>query len=203
MNLAGSDWLRVAWTQVWQVTVLILAVALLLRCASRNRPQLAFVLWLVVFLSCGQGTGREIDRTLSGGQTIEHDSGPQGHPLQWANGFRFGYCPEPICRRSITAGRPFRHRKPATDPCCFRRDEASTAARCGSVGDSPLGFRGHVLEDPRGGDREHQPHSHRRHDHPDTQGGNDPRRRRGRAEARAMAVAEWLGHHGSDDRDQG
>ena len=52
MNLAGNDWLRVAWTQAWQVTVLILAVALLLRCASRNRPQLASVLWLVVFLKC-------------------------------------------------------------------------------------------------------------------------------------------------------
>jgi beta-lactamase regulating signal transducer with metallopeptidase domain len=52
MNPAGNDWPWVAWTQVWQVTVLILAVALFLRCASRNRPQLAFVLWLVVFLKC-------------------------------------------------------------------------------------------------------------------------------------------------------
>lgn len=52
MHLAGNDWLGAAWTQVWQVTVLNLAVALLLRCASRNRPQLAFVLWLVVFLKC-------------------------------------------------------------------------------------------------------------------------------------------------------
>jgi beta-lactamase regulating signal transducer with metallopeptidase domain len=52
MNLAGNDWPWVAWTQLWQVTVLILAVALLLRCASRNRPQLACVLWLVVFLKC-------------------------------------------------------------------------------------------------------------------------------------------------------
>ena len=38
MNLAGNDWLRVAWTQVWQVTVLILAVAMLVRVRIAQPP---------------------------------------------------------------------------------------------------------------------------------------------------------------------
>jgi len=48
----GNDWLQAAWTQTWQVTVLIVAVALLVRLAAANRPQLAFVLWLVVLVKC-------------------------------------------------------------------------------------------------------------------------------------------------------
>lgn len=52
MNLVGNDWLWAAWTQTWQVTVLIAAVALFARFAAANRPQLAFVLWLVVFSKC-------------------------------------------------------------------------------------------------------------------------------------------------------
>ena len=52
MSLTGNDWLWVAWTQTWQVTVLIATVGLLVWCAARSRPQLAFVLWLVVFLKC-------------------------------------------------------------------------------------------------------------------------------------------------------
>lgn len=52
MNLAENDWLWIAWTHVWQVTVLIAAVALLVRLVAANRPQLAFALWLVVFVKC-------------------------------------------------------------------------------------------------------------------------------------------------------
>ena len=52
MNLAEHDWLAMAWTQTWQVTVLIVAVGLLARLVAANRPQLAFALWLVVLLKC-------------------------------------------------------------------------------------------------------------------------------------------------------
>jgi beta-lactamase regulating signal transducer with metallopeptidase domain len=48
----GNDWLQMAWTQTWQVTLLILAVALVVRLAAANRPQLAFVLWAVVLMKC-------------------------------------------------------------------------------------------------------------------------------------------------------
>jgi beta-lactamase regulating signal transducer with metallopeptidase domain len=48
----GNDWLATAWTQIWQVTVLIVVVSLLARIAAANRPQLAFALWLVVLLKC-------------------------------------------------------------------------------------------------------------------------------------------------------
>jgi hypothetical protein len=52
MSLTRNDWLWVVWTQVWQVTVLIVAVAVLVRLVATNRPQLAFVLWLIVFYPC-------------------------------------------------------------------------------------------------------------------------------------------------------
>jgi len=43
---------RVAWTQCWQVTLLIAVVWLTVRFAGRNRPHLASILWLVVLLKC-------------------------------------------------------------------------------------------------------------------------------------------------------
>ncbi len=43
---------RLAWTQAWQVTVLIVAVAVMTRLVARNRPHLAHVLWLVVLVKC-------------------------------------------------------------------------------------------------------------------------------------------------------
>jgi hypothetical protein len=49
MNLA-NDWLATAWTQTWQALVLV--VAIIARLAAANRPQLAYVLWLVVLLKC-------------------------------------------------------------------------------------------------------------------------------------------------------
>jgi beta-lactamase regulating signal transducer with metallopeptidase domain len=52
MNMAGHDWLLLAWTQAWQVTLLVVLVALFVRAAAANRPQLAFALWLVVFVKC-------------------------------------------------------------------------------------------------------------------------------------------------------
>ena len=48
----GSSFLQMAWGQLWQVTLLVLAVAVLVRLVARNRPHLAYVLWLVVLVKC-------------------------------------------------------------------------------------------------------------------------------------------------------
>src|SRR5690348_10943883 len=45
-------WSRSAWAHCWQVTSLILVVALIARTIGPNRPHLASVLWLVVLLKC-------------------------------------------------------------------------------------------------------------------------------------------------------
>ncbi len=41
-----------AWSQLWQVSVMILAVALATRLFCRKRPHLAYVLWLLVIVKC-------------------------------------------------------------------------------------------------------------------------------------------------------
>ncbi len=41
-----------AWTQLWQVTLLVIVVAILARLVARNRPHLAYALWLVVLVKC-------------------------------------------------------------------------------------------------------------------------------------------------------
>jgi beta-lactamase regulating signal transducer with metallopeptidase domain len=48
----GDELPWAAWAQLWQVTLLIAAVALLTRLFARNRPHLAHALWLVVLLKC-------------------------------------------------------------------------------------------------------------------------------------------------------
>ena len=52
MNLPSTELVHTAWTQVWQLTLLIAVVALLTRVFARNRPHLAHVLWLVVLIKC-------------------------------------------------------------------------------------------------------------------------------------------------------
>lgn len=52
MDLDAMDLARLAWSQAWQVTLLIVAVALLVRLAGRNRPHLAHAMWLVVLAKC-------------------------------------------------------------------------------------------------------------------------------------------------------
>ena len=44
--------LEMAWSQIWQVTVLILVVALATRLFAKNRTHLAHLLWLVVLIKC-------------------------------------------------------------------------------------------------------------------------------------------------------
>ena len=41
-----------AWSQVWQVTVVALIVGLLVRLFCRHRPHLAYLLWLLVIIKC-------------------------------------------------------------------------------------------------------------------------------------------------------
>ncbi len=48
----ASDLPTVVWAQIWQLTVLIPAVALAVRVLARRRPHLAHVLWLVVLAKC-------------------------------------------------------------------------------------------------------------------------------------------------------
>lgn len=46
------DFAWMAFSQAWQVTALILSVLLTTRVATRNRPHLAYMLWLVVLVKC-------------------------------------------------------------------------------------------------------------------------------------------------------
>jgi len=52
MNLPESELARVVLAQAWQVTLLIVFVAVVARYAARNRPHLAHVLWVVVLIKC-------------------------------------------------------------------------------------------------------------------------------------------------------
>ncbi len=47
-----SSLFSMAWVPFWQVTLLVLAVAVLVRLVARNRPHLAYALWLVVLVKC-------------------------------------------------------------------------------------------------------------------------------------------------------
>ena len=48
MNLQSSDLIWAAWSQFWQVSVVVLLVALLVRLGCRHRPHLAYALWMLV-----------------------------------------------------------------------------------------------------------------------------------------------------------
>ncbi|MEE8452051.1 MAG: hypothetical protein V3R99_09060, partial [Thermoguttaceae bacterium] len=52
MSPISHELARAAWTQAWQVTALIVVVALATRLLARNRPHLAHILWLIVLIKC-------------------------------------------------------------------------------------------------------------------------------------------------------
>jgi len=52
MGQLASEWMRLASTHAWQVTALIVFTAIAVRLLARNRPHLAFVLWLLVLVKC-------------------------------------------------------------------------------------------------------------------------------------------------------
>ena len=52
MTLPISEWTSLAWSQLWQVTALTVAVSLATVLFCRRRPHLAYVLWMLVLLKC-------------------------------------------------------------------------------------------------------------------------------------------------------
>ena len=52
MNALPDSLNQAAWSQFWQVTLLIVFVAAITRLSAKNRPHLAHVLWLVVLIKC-------------------------------------------------------------------------------------------------------------------------------------------------------
>jgi len=50
LSLPNDELLRLAWAQLWQVTVLVVAVGLAAHLFCRRRPHLAYVLWLLVIV---------------------------------------------------------------------------------------------------------------------------------------------------------
>ncbi len=47
-----SDTAAIAWAQLWQVTALLVVVGVVTRFACRRRPQLAYLLWMLVVVKC-------------------------------------------------------------------------------------------------------------------------------------------------------
>ncbi len=84
MNLPSTELVHAAWTQVWQLTLLIAVVALLARVFARNRPHLAHVLWLVVLLKCvtppllSSPSGLFCWMQAGGAETVSIESQPSG-----------------------------------------------------------------------------------------------------------------------------
>jgi hypothetical protein len=50
--LEAPEVMRLLWTQTWQLTLLIAAIAAAVYVTARRRPYLAHALWLVVLLKC-------------------------------------------------------------------------------------------------------------------------------------------------------
>jgi beta-lactamase regulating signal transducer with metallopeptidase domain/Leucine-rich repeat (LRR) protein len=52
MSRFGDEFIQLAWTQLWQVTLVIVVVAVVVQLAARRRPHLAYLLWSVVLIKC-------------------------------------------------------------------------------------------------------------------------------------------------------
>ena len=52
MNVQLNSLSDLAWAHFWQVTAVVLCVAVLVRLLGRTRPHLAYLLWLLVFVKC-------------------------------------------------------------------------------------------------------------------------------------------------------
>src|SRR5260221_5035822 len=50
MNLVNDRTLDLAWTQAWQLAALTIVVALVVKLGCRRRPQLAYLLWMLVIV---------------------------------------------------------------------------------------------------------------------------------------------------------
>ena len=47
-----ATWVNLAWNQLWQVTLVVTVVALATRLFARERPHLAYWLWVLVLAKC-------------------------------------------------------------------------------------------------------------------------------------------------------
>ena len=52
MSMATNDLAALAWSQIWQVTMLAAFVGMTTRLCCRRRPHLAYMLWMLVLLKC-------------------------------------------------------------------------------------------------------------------------------------------------------
>jgi beta-lactamase regulating signal transducer with metallopeptidase domain len=52
MTVRWDSLANLAWTQLWQVTVIAVIITILARVVSRSRPHLAYVLWLLLVVKC-------------------------------------------------------------------------------------------------------------------------------------------------------
>ena len=52
MNIDSNQLLSLAWSQLWQMTAVIVAVAVIVRVFCRHRPHLAYLLWMLVIVKC-------------------------------------------------------------------------------------------------------------------------------------------------------
>jgi beta-lactamase regulating signal transducer with metallopeptidase domain len=52
MHRLTSEWVTVGWTQLWQVTLLAVAVYVATRIFGRHRPHVGYVLWMLVIVKC-------------------------------------------------------------------------------------------------------------------------------------------------------
>ncbi|HEV8069883.1 MAG TPA: M56 family metallopeptidase [Planctomycetaceae bacterium] len=52
MHRLANEWVTLGWTQLWQVTLLAVAVYVATRIFGRHRPHVGYVLWMLVIVKC-------------------------------------------------------------------------------------------------------------------------------------------------------
>jgi hypothetical protein len=88
MHTGLDDLARLAWAQLWQVTAVALVIGAVARSCCRDRPRLAYALWMLIIVksivppvwSSPTGLFRRIQEnnssTLGGGMMTDHFSRP-------------------------------------------------------------------------------------------------------------------------------
>lgn len=52
MNLFSNEFIQLAWSQIWQVTLLVILVAAVAKWLTQSKPHLTYLLWMLVILKC-------------------------------------------------------------------------------------------------------------------------------------------------------
>ena len=52
MSFSSDELAQIAWSQIWQVTIVIVVVAGLAKLLGKHRPHLSYLLWMLVVLKC-------------------------------------------------------------------------------------------------------------------------------------------------------